>query len=165
MTERFTDALGVPFDGYQLLLPPSVHDWDVGTRCKDPTLLRTFAALWDYCQLCGRAPSGMGPDRLHIHHLVPNWRRAHEHTCLMRLCSSPDPQFSCHDWAHAKFVARLPVLLWAKWRVERYESNETLNWARLALLYGKHLPRPQPDDRWLAVFARNRRIPAWVTGY
>jgi hypothetical protein len=73
-----------------------------------------------------------------VHHIIGGAGRSDEETNLLRL-GGPF-ECGCHD---ESWSVMLPLSLWAKWKTDR----ENLDWARLAVLLGHHLPEPKPPGR------------------
>lgn len=143
------DCLDVPFDAYLDLFPAKRWQWPSPEPQRDPAAREAYRDGHPICQMCG------APGR-EVHHvfggLFGGVGRSDEPCALIVLCNSFG---GCHHWVQGN-RNRLAAVLFAKW----HSDPSTVNWARMAVLYGLPLPRPDPDRTRFNQYLE-RTTPAW----
>ena len=146
MTERYLDGNGVAFSDYRALLPKRAADFPKRRVVKDAELLKTLHAEWSTCASCVACgvsvPAWLTAPAvrwLHLHHIAHGaCGRSDERTNIVMLCSY-DVDMGCHSDAHGGKLS-LGRLLFCRWQME----PETIDWVRLAVLFGHFLPDLEP---------------------
>ena len=93
-------------------------------------------------------------DALEMHHLVGGSVRSDELTNVMLLCSGRwSNSEGCHQRYGPHSEANFGCLLFQKW----YTDRANLSWYRMALLAGRFLPEPKPDELLLAEYIERTR--------
>lgn len=137
----YVDGNGIAAVDHRLLLPARASDFPKRRVVKDPSILAAVAIDWDRCMVCGWSPrSQWRPGwRLHTHHIAHgSCGRSDERTNLARLCSA-GPDQGCHAESHGGDIS-IGHLLWCRWKAE----PSTVDWVRLAILFGHFLPDLEP---------------------
>lgn len=132
LTNAYRDRWGLPFDEVRLWLPARVADWPTPPRVKvdrDGEMARFHAEFkGKQCWMCDDV--GM-----ELHHLAGGRHgRTHERFVFTWLCKT------CHE--NRVRVVDLGRLLHAKWLHDR----DGLDWVRLAIRLGRHLPDLVPGN-------------------
>jgi len=147
--KTFLDKHGIAFADHRALLPERSADFPKRGIVKDREALEEIGWVFSRCQACGRKGRAFG---LHRHHIIGGVGRSHERTNLIVLCSE-GPDHGCHAEAHGGNLS-LANILWIKWRDDRAE----IDWVRLAILRGCHLPEPEKPEQSSPDPVRKRRI-------
>ena len=135
--ERFLDEKLVSFDEYRQQLPKRSSDFPKRRIVKDRELLATLHAEWARrgCMACGVKPRFGSDVMLQLHHIAHGGcGRSDERTNLVMLCSR-GPDAGCHSDVHGGTIS-LGRLLRLRWQAE----PNTVDWVRLAILFGYFLP-------------------------
>jgi len=128
MAEPLQDKHGIAFANYRALLPKRTRDWPRPNIITSPYARRKYRKPWGWCQMCERYIK-----IAHTHHIIHGSSgRSDEDTNLLVLCRE------CHHEIHVGRYT-LANALFAKWLFDSY----TLDWVRLAVLFGKALPDPE----------------------
>lgn len=141
MTDLYRDKHGVEFGRVRAEMGERVANWSPVHRKKasEPRRIRLigeFHAAFDLsgCWLCGITP-GMELDSFaECHHITGNGCRSEERTSYSLVCRR------CHRERIPNHDLWLPRLLFKKWELDRRE----LDWIRLTMIVGKHLPLLEP---------------------
>lgn len=128
MEKDFRDRNKVAFAEYRLWLPARVADWPNGSprvKVDKDGEMKKFHQQYRGTT-CWHCNSRKGEE---LHHAASGSRgRSHERTLFFWLCKD------CH--ANHVGTDNLGRLLYAKWKYDR----DGLDWVRLAIRLGRHLP-------------------------
>lgn len=101
--------------------PPLPEEW----KFHGKTILREFAAEFDFCFLCGVKGDWRG---LQTHHIIGGARRIDARWNFCRVCAT----------CHGEVAGRLANVLFAKWSCDLKGTN----WCKLTVARGSWLPDP-----------------------
>jgi len=138
MIEKYRDRTGLPFEEYNLWLPPSIRDWPTPPRTKDDTAgeQRNFHIDFKYspCWWCGCDPprhtwAGGEAGHHQLHHLAGGMKgRSHDRYLFCWLCRI------CHEEHDGP--EDLGHMLYLKWKYD----GQNADWVRTAIRHGRFLP-------------------------